>query len=105
MHFVTTLITQYFIYTKQELSQLSYSFSLTLLCSQFYFISPSPGNVLNKFKKLCIFIICVWVFLLESMFMYHVHVVSPEARRWHQILWNWSYTQFARTYHGLLQEQ
>lgn len=80
------------------LAQLFYvqCFILSAPLQEMYWIS---------FKNYVFFIICVWVLLLASMFIYHVHVVSPEARIGHQILWNWSYTQLARTYHGCLQEQ
>lgn len=47
--------------------------------------------VVVVFKDLFILTLYVWVLCLHIMSVYHVCAVLVEARREHQILWNWSY--------------
>lgn len=65
------------------------------------FYSPAPDN--NNSLSFCnkLFIVCHWILkifillldtsvLCACMYVYHVHTVSVELRRWCQTPWNWS---------------
>lgn len=63
--------------------------------------TSSHGNFLSHlrdsfylgfvFNILLVFILCEWVFCLQvGRCACHMHAVPTQARREHQILWNWS---------------
>lgn len=54
------------------------------------------ANINKLIKKVLLLLNCfyfnyVYGFLLVCVYMYCVHAVLKEARRWHQPFWSWSY--------------